>query len=59
MREHDIIQRITEIRARNNDLWMSIAEIALDAAPEQTKAVMRQIADNDSAVNAMWRELTR
>ena len=55
----DVIEEIARVRARNNGLWMSILEIALEAAPEDTKEVLREINDNDRAISAMLRELTQ
>lgn len=53
------IEKITAIRARNNDLWMRLLEIALEAAPDKTKAVLRDINENDRAVSGLLAELAK
>lgn len=45
MREE--LEEIKKIRVRNNDLWISILDIALKHAPEEAKAVMESIRRND------------
>jgi hypothetical protein len=51
----DMLESITEIRVRNNDLWMRIMAIALEADPDSTKALIREIAINDSEVTVAMR----
>ena len=53
--DEDMLDYITEIRVRNNDLWMSIMAIALEANPKATKALIREIAINDSEVTVAMR----
>lgn len=48
--EEDMLDSVTEIRVRNNDLWMGILAIALKADPEHTKELIRAIAKNDAAI---------
>lgn len=50
---------ITEGRRQNNILWMSLLEIALSHAPVETKAVLRQINQNDVAISALLAELAK
>lgn len=56
---NDIINRISIIRAVNNELWMQLLEIALEAAPEETKKVLRKINTHDSAVAGLLAELAK
>lgn len=53
----DIVDRIEQVRTRNNIEWMTILRIALDAAPEQTKAVLKRIEENDRDIHGLLREL--
>lgn len=53
----DELKLIKKIRATNNDLWMQIVDIALRHAPDETKKVMMQIADNDVGVTACMRDI--
>ena len=48
--ENAIIEKVTLIRARNNGLWMGILEIALKANPSATRAVIKEINQNDRKV---------
>lgn len=48
--EEDMLDHVTEIRVRNNDLWMGILAIALKADPEHTKELMKAIAKNDADI---------
>lgn len=48
--EEDMLDSVTQIRVRNNDLWMGILAIALEADPDRTKKLIRAIARNDAAI---------
>lgn len=48
--EEDLLDHITAIRVRNNDLWMGILSIALQADPVNTKRLMRTISKNDALI---------
>lgn len=53
------ISKIGLIRSRNNDLWMKLLEIALETAPEETKAVLREINTNDRDISGLLAELAK
>lgn len=59
MEDHDIIDRISAIRTRNNVQWMRVLEIALEHAPEETKRVLKQINTNDLAISGLLKGLTQ
>jgi hypothetical protein len=59
MTGEDMIGLISEGRRQNNILWMSLLEIALLHAPVETKAVLRQINQNDAAISALLAELAK
>ncbi len=46
----EIIKQITRIRARNNELWMSLLALAVLAEPDEAKFIIRKITHNDKAV---------
>lgn len=50
---HQTINTIEEARRVNNTLWMDILRIAITHAPEETKAVLRQINHNDRFITGM------
>ena len=54
----DLLESITDIRVRNNDLWMSIMAIALEANPKATKYLIRKIARNDSEITMEMRAIS-
>lgn len=47
----DHIAAISIIRASNNVLWMSILELALKHAPNQTKQLLADIHLNDRKIS--------
>jgi hypothetical protein len=50
MTEQEIVDKIFEIRVMNNVPWKRLMQIALAHAPEETKAVLREINLHDEAV---------
>ena len=50
------IEKIENIRKKNNSNWMELLKIALKYAPEETKKVLRRILEQDKKVS---KELTR
>ena len=59
MREGDqeLIDAMFRVRVRNNAPWKKIMEIALRCAPDETRAVFREITENDSTVVNLMRYL--
>ena len=54
----DALEEIKQIRARSNDLWMCILDIALRVDPETTKSLLREIKVNDRAISAKLDDIT-
>lgn len=46
-----IIQKVADIRAKNNFLWMALLGLAMDAYPEDTRKILAQIKKNDGDVS--------
>ena len=59
MTDYEIIQKLTEVRAVNNRLWMRLLRIAVEHAPAETKDVLRQINGNDRAISDLLAELAK
>jgi len=57
--EQSIISEIFAIRVANNVPWKRLMEIALKHAPEETRAVLRQINENDRKVSDLLAELAK
>lgn len=55
----DTIGKMSDVRTSNNRLWMRILEIALTHAPDEAKAVLREINANDRKVGALSGKLAR
>ena len=53
----EVINCIKEIRSQNNELWMDILKIAFEFAPEQAKTVFKKIAENDTQITELSKEL--
>ena len=51
------IEQISEIRRKNNDVWMRLLSLALEVAPERTRGLLREIADNDRAITRIMGEI--
>ena len=47
----DELEEIKKIRVRNNDLWMSVLDIALKHAPDETKKLLAKIRLHDMMVS--------
>lgn len=50
---HPILEQIKAIRARNNELWMQIVDVAVRVAPEETKVLLDGIRANDEEVSRL------
>lgn len=46
----DAIDHISEIRSRNNRLWMRILRLAFEAEPRKARKLMKTIQENDQEV---------
>jgi hypothetical protein len=57
MTDDEIIDQIFEIRVGNNIPWKKLMKIALRAAPDETRAVLAEIADNDGSVCRLMAKL--
>lgn len=57
--DKDLLDQIFETRRQNNIPWRQLMELALQHAPEQAKAALREIADNDVMVAAGIRHLAK
>lgn len=54
-----MIRQISDIRANNNVLWMRLLELALEHAPIDAKAALRQINTNDRAISELIGRLAK
>ena len=52
-----IIDKIMEVRAKNNQLWMGLLRIAFKASPEESGVLLQSIHDNDIEVSRLILEL--
>lgn len=57
MTEQQTIDMIFALRVRNNAPWKRLLEIALAHAPLETKAVLREIDQNDKQISRWMSEL--
>lgn len=56
-RTSDIINQISKIRARNNENWMDILQLAFQYAPEEAKKIMKDITECDSQITELTKKL--
>lgn len=52
-----LIDKIQFIRTKNNQCWMDILRLAMMNAPEKTKKIMMQIAENDVVITELTKEI--
>ena len=57
MDDNTLINQVEDIRRANNGLWIQLLRIALEHAPKQTKAVLKQINFNDSEISKLLKEV--
>jgi hypothetical protein len=53
------INKIENIRKKNNSNWMQILRIAIKFAPSQTAKVMSQVYKSDSKISSLVKKLTK
>jgi hypothetical protein len=58
MTDLEIIDEIQKIRSKNNVNWMNILRIAFAHAPEESRAVMCKINNDDSKISELLEKLT-
>lgn len=51
------LSEIEGVRSVNNWLWMRLLHIALEADPQRTKEVLKQIKQNDQRISRLMGEL--
>lgn len=56
---NSIIRTIADVRTNNNVLWMRLLELALEHAPADAKAALREINANDRRVSSLLAELAQ
>ena len=56
-RDTTLIDAMESIRVRNNRNWMDLVRLALEVAPRRTRALLRDIAECDSSVRDIIREI--
>lgn len=54
-----IINQISDIRAKNNLLWMDILKLAFIHTPKEAKKLMQEIIKNDSEISKLSRRLAK
>ena len=56
-RNNRLIDKIQEIRKKNNVNWMDILRIAFESSPDKTKKVFKNIFTDDKNINAISKKL--
>ena len=49
--ETKLIKTISDIRARNNVLWMKLLRLAVEASPLKAKTILAAINENDRKIS--------
>ena len=53
MSDAELIDQIQQIRVANNRPWMDLVRLALEVAPQRTRAILREIAQHDGDVRRL------
>lgn len=53
----DSIEKIENIRALNNHLWMNLLRLALNHAPEEAREILRAINENDTQISGLLKKI--
>jgi hypothetical protein len=56
---NSIIDKISEIRRKNNENWMAILRLAFEKSPVEAKLIFKQIAENDQKINELSKDLCK
>lgn len=59
MTDQEVVDEIFAIRVKNNMPWKRLIEIALKHAPDETRAALWDISDNDRQISDLTRMLIR
>jgi hypothetical protein len=51
------IDKIFEIRKKNNICWMNLLKLAFKENPKEAKKIFKQITNNDKKINELSKEL--
>ena len=53
----DRIEKISEIRVKNNKCWMHLLRIAWKYAPQEAAKILKEIQENDKQINDITKEM--
>jgi len=53
-----IIDKVEEIRTKNNVNWMDVLRLAFINAPEETKIIMKKINQDDNRISELFEKLS-
>lgn len=51
------LREVAKIRVKNNELWMKILELAVEARPRRAKELIREITENDRRISSWLSKL--
>jgi hypothetical protein len=57
MTDLEIIDKIQQIRSKNNVNWMDILRLAFREAPEEARAIMSKVNDSDGEIASLLKKL--
>lgn len=58
MSDESLIDRLEEIRAKNNKSWMNLVRLAFKHAPNEARDIMKSIVDYDSQIGKITKKLS-
>jgi hypothetical protein len=45
-----VISHVAKVRVRNNECWMALLALAVEARPRKAKEILRKITENDREI---------
>ena len=54
-----IIDKVEEIRTKNNVNWMDVLRLAFIHAPEKAKKLMKKINEEDNRISELFEKLSK
>lgn len=59
MSDADLIDEMERVRRQNNKSWMDLVRLAIRVAPDEAKAILRDIVRRDKLVTSVAEQLSR
>lgn len=59
MTNQELINKLEEIRSKNNKSWMNLVRLAFQHAPDEAREIMKSIVDYDNQIGQITSKLAK